>query len=183
MPKHWPVIESVVERDFRIFTLRRDRAVSPRTGAPHDFYVLETRDWVNIIPVTPQGDVVMVRQFRHGVREVTLEIPGGIVDHEAEDPKDAAARELLEETGYRAPEIVHLGTVQAQPALQNNYCHTYLALSAVEVAAPAPDAGEDLRVVKFPLDDVPRRIRTGEISHGLVLAAFYWYDLWKAGNR
>ncbi|NTU59457.1 MAG: NUDIX hydrolase [Deltaproteobacteria bacterium] len=178
MLKHWPVVESVVEKDFRIFSLRRDRAVSPRTGAAHDFFVLETRDWVNVIPVTPDGDVVMVRQYRHGIRQLTLEIPGGIVDHESEDPMDAAGRELLEETGYRAGRIVHLGSVQAQPALQNNFCHTYLALDAERVAEPDPDAGEDLQVVRFPLDDVPRRIRTGEISHGLVLAAFYWYELW-----
>lgn len=183
MLKPWPVTESVVEKDFRIFTLRRDRAVSPRTGAAHDFYVLETRDWVNVIPVTPQGEVVMVRQYRHGVREVTLEIPGGIVDHEAEDPRDAAERELLEETGHRAGRWVHLGSVQAQPALQNNLCHTYLALDAVPVAEPTPDAGEDLHVVTFPLDDVARRVHTGEIGHGLVLAAFYWYELWRREHR
>lgn len=182
MPQKWPVVESTIEKDYRIFHLRRDRAVSPRTGAEHDFFILETRDWVNVIPVTPEGDVVMVRQYRHGVKEVTLEIPGGIVDHAGEDPKDAAARELLEETGYRPGTIVHLGSVQAQPALQNNLCHTYLALDAVEEALPQPDPGEDLRVVRFPLADVPRLIRTGAISHGLVLAAFYWYELWTKEN-
>jgi 8-oxo-dGTP pyrophosphatase MutT (NUDIX family) len=113
---------------------------------------------------------------------VTLEVPGGIVDHGGEDPLEAAERELLEETGYRAGRTLHLGTVQAQPALQNNFCHTYLALDAVEVATPSPDAGEDIRVVRFPLAEVPNRIRTGEIAHGLVLAAFYWYELWRQGK-
>lgn len=177
MPKPWPLVESTLEGDFRIFRLRRDRAVSPRTGAALDFYVLETRDWVNVIPVTPEGDVVLVRQYRHGIRSATLEIPGGLVDDE--DPAAGAARELLEETGYAAREFVHLGTVDAQPALQDNRCHTYLALGAVAVAEPRPDAGEDLVVERFPLAEVPERVRRGDITHGLVLAAFYWYELWQ----
>jgi 8-oxo-dGTP pyrophosphatase MutT (NUDIX family) len=178
VPKPWPVIESSVERDYRVFNLRRDRAVNPRTGAAHDFFVLESRDWVNVIPLTPCREVVMVRQYRHGVREVTLEIPGGIVDEDDRHPRESAKRELLEETGYEADELVHLGTVQAQPALQNNRCHTFLALEAVPVSEPNPDPGEDLRVVTVPLAEIPRRIRADEINHGLVLAAFYWFELW-----
>ena len=154
MPKPWPLVETVLERDYRIFRLRRDRATSPRTGEPHDFYVLETRDWVNVIPLTDDGQVVMVRQYRHGVRDVTLEIPGGILDDEREDPGEAARRELLEETGYAPREMVALGAVQAQPALQDNLCHTYLALGCEAVAKPNPDAGEDLRVVTFPVAEV-----------------------------
>ncbi|GAB4273025.1 MAG: NUDIX hydrolase [Deferrisomatales bacterium] len=178
MPKPWPLVESVVEGNFRVFTLRRDRAVSPRTGSTHDFFVLESRDWVNVIPVTPEGDVVMVTQYRHGIRDVTLEIPGGILDGHDEDPLEAARRELLEETGYAPGRILPIGTVHAQPALQDNLCHTFLALDCTRVADPDPDAGEDLRVVTFPVREVPERIAAGEISHGLVLAAFYWYELW-----
>jgi ADP-ribose pyrophosphatase len=178
MPKPWPLVESVVEKDFRIFNLRRDRAVSPRTGAVHDFVVLDSRDWVNVIPLTTSREVVMVRQYRHGIRQVTLEIPGGIVDEEDPNPGASARRELREETGYEAANLVPIGTVQAQPALQNNLCHTFLALDATRVGEPRPDPGEDLRVVTVPLDEIPRRIRAEEISHGLVLAAFYWFELW-----
>lgn len=183
MPEPWPVIESIVERDYRVFTLRRDRAVSPRTGGAHEFIVLESRDWVNVIPITPQGEVVMVRQYRHGIRQVTLEIPGGLVDGEDGDPQEAARRELLEETGYEPREIRPIGAVHAQPAIQDNRCHTFLALDCRRVAEPVPDAGEDLRVVTFPVAEVPSRVAAGEITHGLVLAAFYWYELWKGALR
>ncbi len=183
MPRRWSLTETVVEGDYRIFRLRRDRAVSPRTGTPHDFYVLETRDWINVIPITDAGEIVMVRQYRHGVREVTLEIPGGILDHPGEDPQEAAERELLEETGYEPREVVLLGSAQAQPAMQDNLCHTYLALGCEKVREPEPDAGEDLRVVTFPVAEVRSRVASGEIRHGLVLAAFYWYELWLSSRE
>ena len=100
-PKPWKLISSREEAAYSIFNLRIDRALSPRTNASHDFYVLESADWVNVIPVTPEKEIVLIRQYRHGLREVTLEIPGGLVE-DSDSSLEAARRELREETGYEA---------------------------------------------------------------------------------
>ncbi len=181
-PRPWPVVCSTPVADHRIFAVRRDRAVSPRTGEEHAFIVLETPDWVNVVPVTRDGDAVLVRQYRHGLRQLTLEIPGGMVDADDRDPAESVRRELLEETGYAPDELVPLGWVHPQPAFQTNRCHTYLALGCRRVAEPSPDAGEDLEVVLVPVDELQDRVAGGEITHGLVLAALYRYELWRREN-
>ena len=94
MIKPWPCIRSRTGNDYRIFSIRTDTTISPRTGREHDFHIIETRDWVNIIPLTPDHQVVMIRQYRQGSGEVTLEIPGGLVDPD-ELPAEAAARDTL----------------------------------------------------------------------------------------
>ena len=92
-PKPWRVISSHRDKSYRVFSLRTDRACSPRTGKDHDFFILESSSWVNIIPITPEKEVVLVRQYRHGIRDLTLEIPGGLVEGH-DTPKEAALREL-----------------------------------------------------------------------------------------
>jgi len=174
--KPWTVISSKCERSYRIFSLRTDRVQSPRTGESYDFFVLESSSWVNIIPLTPDKQVVMVRQYRHGTREVTLEIPGGLVEA-GDRPEAAAVRELREETGYGTASMASLGFVHPNPAIQNNRCYTYLARDVFPAGLQVQDDKEDIGVVLIPLAEIPRLIREGTISHALVIAAFHKLEL------
>jgi ADP-ribose pyrophosphatase len=172
LPKPWPIVASSLERAFRIFNLRMDRARSPLTGEEHDFVVLESAPWVNVIPLTTAQEVILIRQYRHGIREVTLEIPGGLVEA-ADTPFAAAKRELLEETGFQAESWVDLGYVHPNPAIQDNRCHTFLALGVTQAGPQSLDEKEDIEVLSRPLAEIPRLIREGEITHALVVAAFW----------
>ncbi len=173
MIKPWSRVHSQTGSSYRIFSIREDTVVSPRTGAEHNFYVIETGDWVNVIPVTRDQKVVMVRQYRHGLEKVTLEIPGGMVDP-GDTPEGAACRELLEETGFQASEWKKIGEVSPNPAIFNNRCHTFLARNLRKSGDPSPDQTEDIEVVLVPLSEIPQLIRAGEIDHSLVITAFYW---------
>lgn len=174
MPKKWKLISSTPDKSYRVFNLRTDHACSPRTGESHDFFVMESRSWVNIIPITPDEQVVMVRQYRHGTRELTLEIPGGLVEA-GDSPEEAARRELREETGYAGDRLILLGSVHPNPAIQNNECFTYLARNVYSAGEPEQDEKEDIEVVLHPLADIPGLIQKKEITHSLVVVAFYYY--------
>ena len=171
-PKLWEILNSRWDRSYRVFNLRTDHARSPRTGLSHDFFVLEASDWVNIIPLTPDQEVVLIRQYRHGIRDNALEIPGGLL--EADDSLEGAARrELAEETGYSDGEMTYLGYVHPNPAILNNRCHTFLARDVVLNGDQDQDDREDIEVILYPLSEIPRLIYDNQITHALVLAAFY----------
>jgi ADP-ribose pyrophosphatase len=142
------------------------------SGERRQALVLTAPDWVNVIPLLPDGRVVMVRQWRFGVAAPTLEIPGGIVEPD-EPPAVAAARELREETGYQAATVVPLGEVTPNPAILANRCATFLATDLTLVGAPPDGLDEEIEVELVPLTEVPGRVRAGEIHHALVVAAFH----------
>jgi ADP-ribose diphosphatase len=180
MVRHWELLDSRQLHDYRFFRVRSDRARSPRTQAEHEFYVLEMGAWVNVVALTPGGRVVMIRQYRHGTRAVGLEIPGGVIDDTDASPEAAAWRELEEETGYRPARMVYLGQVAPNPAIQDNLCHTFLALDAEPVGSQCLDAGEDIVVEEVEQERVPDLIADGTINHGLVVVALYFYERYRA---
>ena len=181
-PQPWRIKSSETVADCRIFNVRKDITVNPRTDTAHEMFVLEQPTWVNIIPLTPDEQVVMVEHWRHGTRSVHLETPGGLMD-EGELPEQCARRELLEETGYEAGKLVRLGTVHPNPSIQNNLQHYVLATDCRKVAELRLDHAEDIVVRLFPLADVPRMIETGKITHGIVIGGFYWLNLYREKQR
>jgi len=156
--------------DTRIFRLCADH-YRHRGGPERAYYVLETGDWVNVVALTPADEVVLVRQFRHGSREVSLEIPGGMVDPEDSGPAQAAARELLEETGYAGGAPERILRVSSNPAILTNHTWTYRVRDARPVQAPNPDEHEDLELVLEPLTRIEELIAEGVIHHSLSVAA------------
>ena len=170
MVGRWQVNGSRELASFRFFKVRQDQSVSPRTGVQHEMLVLEMRDWVNVVAVTQEGKVVMIRQYRHGTQEVGLEVPGGVVEV-GEEPAAAARRELIEETGYDCEEIVAIGKVAPNPALQDNWCFSFLAKGARPVRAQDLDAGEDIEVVEIDREHIAQCIASGEINHSMVVVA------------
>lgn len=177
MPEPWPIIKSSPGPSFQIFSLRIDTAKAPHSGKEHDFCIVDSPDWVNIIPLTRDNQVVMVKQFRHGIKKVTLEIPGGMIK-KGGTPEESAARELLEETGYRGEELTLLGVVNPNPAFLTNRCYTFLTRNVQKLDGGENfDETEDIEIVLFPLKQIPALIHNGSITNSLVLAAFFWYFL------
>jgi 8-oxo-dGTP pyrophosphatase MutT (NUDIX family) len=175
-PRRWKALETEALQDCAVFRVSRTLTESPNTGERHSFFRIDSADWVNVVPVTASGEIVMVRQFRHGLREVTLEVPGGMIDP-GETPAQAAARELLEETGYRAARLRELGSVSPNPALFGNRLYAFAA-HGCERVADVVNEGTEETVVELVAPDALRRLaREGRIDHGLVMAALYFFEL------
>ncbi len=179
MIKPWPTLDSKPVGDFRIFTIRSDRKVSPRTGRDHDFYVIDCVNWVNVVAVTPDRQLVMIEQYRHGSDTVELEIPGGMIDPEDTSPDEAGIRELREETGYEGQSARIIGEVFPNPAIQSNRCFTVLVQDCKHLHPTELDHGEDLVTRLVPVAEIPQLVAAGKIKHSLVVVGLYYYELFQ----
>jgi 8-oxo-dGTP pyrophosphatase MutT (NUDIX family) len=183
MIKPWEKISSEARGDFRIFTIRSDRKISPRTKEQHDFFVIDCANWVNVIAITSDQQLVMVDQYRHGSNTIELEIPGGMMDARDPSPEVTGTRELREETGYDGQNPRIIGQVFPNPAIMSNTCYTVMVENCHCVHPVEWDHGEDLITRLVPISDIPRLVAGGKIQHSLVVAALYHFELWQRGLK
>jgi 8-oxo-dGTP pyrophosphatase MutT (NUDIX family) len=167
----FPLLDRKEVARFKVFRLVTERRRHPRHGIQLPFVVLKCPDWVNVIAITEEGDYVLIHQWRAGIDQCTLEIPGGMIEA-GEDPIEAGLRELLEETGYGGGEAHLIGTVQPNPAFQSNRCMTVLLKGCRKICEAEPDLGEQIEVSLMGQDEVRQALRDGSIEHALVIAAF-----------
>ena len=183
MIRPWQKISSRPVGDFRLFTIRSDRKVSPRTQQEHDFLVVDSVNWVNVIALTPDRQLVMVEQYRHGSNTIELEIPGGVMDATDTTPEEAGRRELREETGYEGEQPKIIGEVFANPAFMSNICFTVLIENCRCLHPVQFDHGEDLITRLVPVAEIPHLVAGGKIRHSLVAVALYYYELRERGLK
>jgi len=170
--KSWTRTSSKQIADCRVLTVHESVSVYPESEEEHNFYFMESADWVNIVPVTAANELVCIRQFRHGSEKITLEIPGGIVDP-GEEPIVSAARECLEETGYETDELVSLGVLNPNPAIFCNQLHTFVAPNARLVSEISNTSTEHTEVQLIPIAQLADLLVAGEIDHALVTTTLW----------
>ena len=183
MIQPWKKVRSKFIGDFRIFKIRSDYKISPRTGKEHDFFILDSVNWVNIVAVTPDQQLVMVEQYRHGSNTVELEIPGGMMDPHETDPVATGVRELREETGYAGENARLLGKIHSNPAILSNTTHTVLIENCRLKHGVEFDGGEDLITQLVPVADITKLVADEKIGHSLVVVALYHFELWQRGIK
>lgn len=173
-PATWDILEESEVADCKVYRVFRQRARHPGDGREGTFYIMHCPEWVQAIPLTTAGEVILVRQFRFGTRLLSWEVPGGVMDPEDTSPAQAAARELVEETGYTGDPGISLGYSHPNPALQNNRTHFILIRNCQLTHSQNLDANEELNVITVPVSQAMDMALNGEITHAIALNALFF---------
>lgn len=173
--RKWEIIKSeYLIRRGPWMTARCDTVRMPNGTVIPEFYVLEYPDWVNVIAITQDEQFVMIRQYRHGIRQTRYELCAGVIDA-GETPLEAARRELLEETGYGNGEWKEISVISANPSVNNNYAHCFVATGVDQVASQHLEKSEDITVHLLTADEVRTLLVNDEIKQALMAAPLWKY--------
>jgi len=175
----WKVLQSEYLVNAPWAVLRKDRCEMPNGHIVPEYYVLEYPNWVNIVALTKEKEVILVKQYRHGADIISLEIPGGVID-EGEDALMAAKREMLEETGYVFEEMIKLADLYPNPATSTNITTTFLATGGIKIKEQELDDQEEIDVILASVDEVKQLLKENKIAQALHVAALF-YALEKLG--
>jgi ADP-ribose pyrophosphatase len=174
-PSRWVRGAERVLLPTRVLDVLSVRYRHPVRGTERDFFVAHAPDWVNVVAVTPDRRIVLVRQFRFGSNDLSLELPGGVME-KGEGPLAAGVRELSEETGYGGGKASLMGSVHPNPAIQDNRCHFVLVDGAVPTGAVNWDHDEEIEVSSRGVEEVLALARSGAITHSLSVAALMLFE-------
>lgn len=181
-PKNWDLVKTTHHADCKVYEVVKERFRHPGDGREDDFYTMKCPDWVLVLPLTTDGKIVMVRQFRFGTRQPSWEMPGGVIDPHENDPMVAGPREMTEETGYVGDAPKYLGWCHPNPALQNNRAHFVLVENCVLKHEQDLDPNEEMQVKVFTLAETREMMARQEITHSMALNALFWLDRYLAGE-
>ncbi|MGA2297020.1 MAG: NUDIX hydrolase [FCB group bacterium] len=177
MVAKWETVSRDEANDLKIFKASWFHRRHPEWGREGNFVVLDSPTWVNIIPITVDNNVLLIEQYRHGIDDLTLEVPGGLVES-GEKPRIAAERECLEETGFKGSgEAILIGENYPNPAFLNNICYSFLWTGCTKIKEQSLDRHEDIRVIEVPVNEIKQMILDKKIRHSLVLTAFFFYNI------
>lgn len=170
----WPLIKEEEVLDTPVFNVRKLHCRSPKDGGDKGFFILDCPEWAQVLAVTPDEKVVLVKQFRQGTRSISLELPGGVVE-KGQTPEEAARRELREETGYTADKWRLLASFRPNPAVQTNSAHLFLAEGARLTGPTDFDENEELDLITVPLNELKDLVMGGTIDHVIMAAGILYY--------